>query len=65
MAGVVVPAVALTVRRIHDTGRSGWFLLLAIIPLVGPIVMLVLTCIEGDPHPNAYGPSPKYVPAHL
>ena len=65
VALVIVPSIAVTARRLHDTGKSGWFILLGIIPLAGGIVLLIFTCIEGDPQPNAYGPNPKYAPAHL
>ncbi|CAG6398080.1 hypothetical protein SCOCK_630025 [Actinacidiphila cocklensis] len=52
-------------HRLHDIGRSGWFTLIGFIPLLGGIALLVVTCTEGDAAPNAYGPSPKPVPAHL
>jgi uncharacterized membrane protein YhaH (DUF805 family) len=57
---VLVPAIAVSIRRLHDTGRSGWWLLIALIPLVGPIVLLVFYLLDSDRDPNAYGPSPKY-----
>ena len=50
-----LPALAVTVRRLHDTGRSGWFMLLALIPLVGPIVLYVFYAQQGPPGPNQYG----------
>jgi uncharacterized membrane protein YhaH (DUF805 family) len=59
--GVIVPSLALAVRRLHDTNKSGWLLLIGLIPLVGPIVLLVFYVIDGDPGENQYGPSPKYV----
>jgi uncharacterized membrane protein YhaH (DUF805 family) len=52
---VSLPFLAVTVRRLHDTGRSGWFILLALIPLVGPIVLLVFYAQQGTPGPNHYG----------
>ncbi|WP_433894219.1 DUF805 domain-containing protein [Streptomyces sp. CA-111067] len=61
---VLIPSLAVTARRLHDTGKSGWFILIGIIPLIGGIVLLVFTCTDGDPQPNAYGPNPKYAPAH-
>jgi uncharacterized membrane protein YhaH (DUF805 family) len=57
---VLIPALAVAVRRLHDTGRSGWWLLIGLIPLVGPIVLLVFYLLDSDREPNAYGPSPKY-----
>ncbi|MCX5193262.1 DUF805 domain-containing protein [Streptomyces sp. NBC_00249] len=56
---VFLPTLGLSVRRLHDTGRSGWWYLVSIIPFVGWIAMIVLMAIEGDAGPNAYGPSPK------
>ena len=58
---VLVPSLAVGVRRLHDTGRSGWWLLIGLIPMAGPIALLVLMLIDGQPGPNKYGPSPKYL----
>jgi uncharacterized membrane protein YhaH (DUF805 family) len=57
---VLVPGIAVGVRRLHDTGRSGWWLLLALIPFFGWIALLVFMVTDGEPQPNEYGPSPKY-----
>ena len=57
---VVLPGLAVAVRRLHDTGRSGWWLLLGIVPF-GGIVILVFECMDSTPGDNAYGPSPKGV----
>ena len=54
-----VPNLAVGVRRMHDTGKSGWFLLVGLIPIVGWIIVIVWLATEGDPNPNEYGPSPK------
>ncbi len=56
----VIPALAVTVRRLHDTGRSGWWYLISLVPLVGGIVLLVFTVSEGNTGPNAYGDDPKH-----
>jgi len=48
--------LALTVRRLHDTGRSGWWLLIGLVPWVGAITILVFTLLEGTPGPNQYQP---------
>jgi uncharacterized membrane protein YhaH (DUF805 family) len=56
---VLVPGIAVSIRRLHDTNKSGWWILISLVPLVGGIILLVLMCIEGDPGPNLYGPSPK------
>ena len=55
----LVPALAVTVRRLHDTGRSGWYFLVAFIPLIGGIWLLILTVMDGDRYTNEYGPDPK------
>ncbi len=56
---LIIPNLAVQVRRLHDTGKSGWYLLMVFIPLVGPIILLVFYCTEGDRGPNEYGPDPK------
>ena len=58
---VLIPSLAVGVRRLHDVGQSGWWLLIALIPLVGAIVLLVFACQDSQPGPNRWGPSPKYV----
>lgn len=55
---VLLPSLAVGVRRLHDTGRSGWWMLLAIVPLVN-ILLLVFFIQEGATGPNEYGPDPK------
>lgn len=62
--GLLVPTIAVTVRRLHDTDRSGFFYFLGFIPLVGGIIMLVLLAGSGTSGPNRFGPDPK-VPAEL
>ncbi|WP_328914028.1 MULTISPECIES: DUF805 domain-containing protein [unclassified Streptomyces] len=59
VVAVIVPSLAVTMRRLHDTGKSGWFILLGFIPLVGGIIVLVFVCTEGDRGQNKYGPDPK------
>ncbi|WP_353777652.1 DUF805 domain-containing protein [Winogradskyella sp. 3972H.M.0a.05] len=56
---VLIPGLAVGVRRLHDTGKSGWMILIAFIPLIGGIWLLVLMATEGDSGSNAYGPDPK------
>ncbi|MCC7376537.1 MAG: DUF805 domain-containing protein [Verrucomicrobiales bacterium] len=56
---VLLPSIGVTIRRLHDTGRSGWWILILLIPCVGPIVLLVFQLMEGNPDTNEYGPSPK------
>lgn len=56
-----VPGMAVTVRRLHDTNRSGWWILIAFVPLVGAILLIVWLATEGERQPNLYGPDPKAV----
>ena len=56
---VLIPAIAVGVRRLHDTGRSAWWLLILLIPLVGVIIFLVFMVLESQEGENQYGPSPK------
>lgn len=58
--GLLLPGLGVCVRRLHDIGKSGWLVLLALIPLVGAIILIVWFCKDSDRGPNAYGPSPKY-----
>lgn len=60
---VFLPALAVLVRRLHDTGRSGWWVLVGLVPLVGGIVLLVFACLDSEPGPNAYGANPKLTPS--
>ncbi|MBB4981330.1 MULTISPECIES: DUF805 domain-containing protein [Streptomyces] len=60
---VFLPHLGVMTRRLHDTGRSGWWLLIALVPLVGCIVLIVFLATEGEQRQNAYGPDPKAVPA--
>jgi len=55
---VLVPGLAAGVRRLHDTGKSGLFLLLGLIPLVGFIILIVLLAGQGQPQVNEYGSPP-------
>ena len=55
---VFLPSLAVTVRRLHDTNRSGWWVLLGFIPL-GGFVILYFTILDSDAGTNQYGPSPK------
>jgi uncharacterized membrane protein YhaH (DUF805 family) len=55
----LVPSIAVGIRRLHDTNRSGWWLLIALVPLIGAIVLLVVYVTEGTTGPNDFGPDPK------
>ena len=54
-----LPALSLVVRRLHDVGKSGWFYLIILIPLIGIIWLLILYCTEGQKQDNKWGPDPK------
>jgi uncharacterized membrane protein YhaH (DUF805 family) len=57
--GVFIPSLAVGVRRLHDTGRSGYYLLFSLIPIVGAILLIVYLAEDSKPGPNQYGPNPK------
>jgi uncharacterized membrane protein YhaH (DUF805 family) len=56
---ILIPSIAVGVRRLHDTGRSGWWLLIGLIPLIGSIVLIVFFVLDSEPGENAYGANPK------
>ena len=56
-----IPSLSLAVRRLHDTGRSGCFIFIALIPLVGVFILLYFFCSDSEDASNDYGPSPKYI----
>lgn len=55
----MIPGLAVQVRRFHDQDKSGWLVLLGLIPYVGSIVLLVFMCLEGTRGTNRFGPDPK------
>lgn len=58
--GLVIPLLAVCVRRLHDIGQSGSYLLMSLIPFAGPIIMLVAFAKDSQPGKNQYGISEKY-----
>jgi uncharacterized membrane protein YhaH (DUF805 family) len=56
---VLLPLLAVGIRRLHDTDRRGWWLLLGLIPIIGTIWLIVWFCQDGTAGPNRFGPSPK------
>ena len=56
---LLLPSLAVTVRRLHDTNRSGWWVLAFLIPIAGLVLLLVFMLSDSNPHPNRFGPSPK------
>jgi uncharacterized membrane protein YhaH (DUF805 family) len=59
LLALLVPSIAVGVRRLHDTDRSGWWILIAFVPFIGGLVLLVFYVLEGTRGPNQYGPDPK------
>jgi uncharacterized membrane protein YhaH (DUF805 family) len=55
---VFVPTLSLLVRRLHDTGRSGWWFFLGLIPILGQLVLIYFLAQAGSPEPNRYGDVP-------
>ena len=62
---MLIPGLAVSVRRLHDIGKSGWMYLIILIPLIGVIWLLVLFVTEGENHDNKWGPNPKGIPQFL
>jgi len=58
---ILLPSLAVGVRRLHDIGKSGWWLLFGIVPIVGGITLLIFSCMDSQPGANQYGPNPKEV----
>ncbi|MFC5451903.1 DUF805 domain-containing protein [Paenibacillus aestuarii] len=56
---VLLPSLGIGVRRLHDSGRSGWWLLISLIPLIGTIILIVFLCQDSEPNDNQYGANPK------
>lgn len=55
---IILPSLAVLVRRLHDTGRSGGWFFISLVPFIGGIWLLVLTCLAGNPEANKYGEIP-------
>lgn len=56
---ILIPSLAVSFRRLHDTGRTAWWLLLGLIPILGQLVLLIFMILDGTPGDNRYGASPK------
>ena len=56
---LIIPSLAVMVRRLHDIGKSGWMAFISLIPIVGAIWLLILFARDGDSGDNKYGPNPK------
>ena len=59
---VLVPSFAVTVRRLHDIDKTGWWILICLVPIIGGITLLVMTVLDGTQGSNQYGPDPKGAP---
>jgi uncharacterized membrane protein YhaH (DUF805 family) len=59
-AAMIIPGLACGVRRLHDIGQSGWFMLLPLIPVAGGLILIVMHLLDSQPGPNPYGPNPKF-----
>lgn len=60
---LLLPSLAIAVRRLHDTGRSGWWVCINFIPLIGSIILLVFLCQDSKESENKFGPNPKEIAA--
>lgn len=60
---IIVPSLAVVVRRLHDTGKSGWWFFISLVPLIGGIWLLVLLVTDSTPGANEYGSNPKEIAA--
>lgn len=56
---LLLPGLGLAVRRMHDINKSGWWILINLIPVVGNIIFIIFACKDSDPYPNQYGPVPN------
>ncbi len=56
---VFIPSIAVGVRRLHDTGRSGWWLLIGLIPIIGVLILIYFFILDSASGDNEYGPNPK------
>jgi uncharacterized membrane protein YhaH (DUF805 family) len=57
--GSIIPSIAVQVRRFHDQDKSGWFVLLSLIPYAGGLIIFIFMLLEGTRGPNQYGPDPR------
>lgn len=58
---ILIPGLAVTVRRLHDTGRSGWWCLIVFLPIIGSLVLLVFMVLDSQTGANEYGDNPKEI----
>ncbi len=58
---ILLPTLSVTVRRLHDVGKSGWWIFISVIPFIGGLWLLILTLTDGQPGANRFGENPKLV----
>jgi uncharacterized membrane protein YhaH (DUF805 family) len=56
---IIIPSIAVSVRRLHDIDRTGWWVLISLVPVIGTLVLLVFAVLDGTPGENRFGPNPK------
>lgn len=62
---ILIPSIAVSIRRLHDTNHSGWWLLINLIPFAGLIVFIIFMATDSQPGENRYGPNPKGIKSNL
>ncbi|WP_088042794.1 DUF805 domain-containing protein [Bacillus sp. EAC] len=55
----LLPSLAVGVRRLHDSGKTGWWILIGLIPFIGTIILIIFFCLDSEEYDNQYGPNPK------
>lgn len=60
---VLLPSLAVLSRRLHDSGRSAWWILICLVPFIGQIVLIIFAVLDSQPGQNKFGPNPKESPA--
>lgn len=56
---IFLPNISVSVRRMHDLGYSGWWVMIILLPILGPLLLLMMFCYDGESFPNRFGPNPK------
>ena len=56
---LLLPSIGVTIRRLHDTGHSAWWIFIGVVPIIGAIIMIIFLVKDSDPGENRYGPNPK------
>jgi len=62
IVATMIPSLSSLIRRLHDTNRGGWWLLISMVPVVGPLILFAFTVTDSDPGENRFGPNPKRQP---